>query len=216
MLTRVSNGVYLVRSIGALGSARTPTGLALVGALLQDVDYYVGGRTAASAHHLTTQRYTSMIDVYTDRRLRSRALGVAHLVVHPLPSAGTDTGMTSTRAQDIEVRLSDPERTLIDLVDRPDRLLGWTETAALVLDHARRLDLPRLVDYAVAWPKHSTIARLGVLLSRAGIDQAQLQRLVDCLATYRGDAVLVPGGPRRGRWDPKFRVIVNDLPAASA
>lgn len=212
LLTRVASGIYLVRPIGALGARRTPTGLAQVGLLLDSEDYYVGGRSAASLHHLTTQRFASVLDVYATRRLHPRSLGEARLVPHPMPAVGSRLGVTTTRAQEIDVRISDPERTILDLVDRPERLLGWTETERLVLDALveGRVNATRLVRYAADWRKHSTAARLGVLLDRASVDARTLAPLVERFADYAGDTVLVPGGSRRGPWDSRFRVILND------
>jgi predicted transcriptional regulator of viral defense system len=196
----------------ALGRQRTLTSLAMVALLFGNGAYYVGGRSAASLHHLTTQRFHSLVDVYTDEKLYVRHLGAARLVVHPLPRAGTDWGMITTRAQDIEVRVSDPERTVTDLVDRLDRLLGWAETQQLTLDAFadRRLDVERLVRYATRWQKQSTAARLGVLLDRAGVDERLLLPLIDTFASSRAQTALVPSRPRRGPWDSRFRVILND------
>lgn len=212
LLTRVAAGIYLVCPIGALGAHRTPTGLALVGLLLEGEDYYVGGRGAASLHHLTAQRFSTVLDVYATRRLHPRTLGAARLVPHPMPSAGSDAGVTTTRAQEVEVRVSDTERTVLDLVDRPERLLGWRETERLVLDALadRRVDVDRLVRYAREWRKHSTAARVGVLLHRGGVLARALAPLVARFADYAGDTVLVPGGSRRGPCDARFRVILND------
>ncbi len=215
LLTRVGPGVYLTRPLRALGRQRTPTGLAMVALLFGADDYYVGGRTAASVHHLTTQRFHSLLDVYTDAPIYVKRLGSARLVLHPLPRVGAGDGMVTTTAQDITVRISDPERTLIDLVDRADRLLGWEETQQLTRDAVAdgRVDVERLVRYAAAWPKRSTAARLGVLLERAGVPEERLAPLIQVLAGSAAQTALVPGKPRRGRWDRRFRVILNDQPS---
>lgn len=218
LLTRVGQGVYLTRPLGALGRRRAPTGLAMVALLFGANVYYVGGRSAASLHHLTTQRFLGLLDVYTDTRVHVRRLGAARLVLHPLPRAGAEQGIVTTQAQDIAVRVSDPERTVIDLIDRLDRLLGWEETQQLALDALvdHQVDVERLIRYAAAWPKHTTAARLGVLLARAGITDERLAPLVATLAGSAAQTALVPGKPRRGPWDPRFRVILNDRPTHCA
>lgn len=212
LLTRVGPGIYLTRPLRALGRQQTPTGLAQVALLLGDEPYYVGGRSAASLHHLTPQRFHALIDLYTDAPIHSRHLGTARLVVHPLPRVGLVEGIVTTTARDIPVRISDLERTVVDLIDRMDRLLGWKETQQLVHDAVldERVDVARLVRYAVTWPKRTTAARVGALLERAGVDIDRLAPLITVLAPSATQTVLVPGQPRRGPWDPRFRVILND------
>lgn len=214
LATRVGPGRYFTRSMRALGTQRAPTGLTMVALTFGDKPYYVGGRSAASLHHLTAQRFHSLLDVYTNQPIYLHRLGSARLVLHPLPRAGTTSGTILTRAQEIDVRVSDPERTVVDLVDRLDRLLGWAETQQLVLDAVvdRRLDVERVVRYATGWHKRSTSARVGVLLDRAGVPTDVLQPLIQTFTESAAQTVLVPGYPRRGHWDSRFRVILNDGP----
>ena len=56
-------------------------------------------------------------------------------------------------------------------------MLGMAQTFAAIQAAAPRVDLLRLLDYALRWPNVSTCQRLGVLLERAGIAQVALQPL---------------------------------------
>jgi predicted transcriptional regulator of viral defense system len=117
---------------------------------------------------------------------------------------------------DVPVAVSDPARTFLDLLDRSEHLLGFQETRTILHDNiGHRLSAKRLVDYARRWPKTSTIRRLGVLLEMEGISEDTLTPLSQRLRGSASDAVLEPGGSRRGPVHPRFRVILNESSASS-
>jgi len=214
LLQRLSKGVYRVQPLGAIGRSRSGSAIAAVALVLGDRLYYVGGRTAASLHRLTTQRYATVVDVYTPRRLRPRRVGQAELVIHPVAMDALQFGLTHMTIDDVAVVVSDPERTFLDLLDRSERLLGFSETRRILHDNlGHKLRAARLVNYVRHWPKTSTARRLGVLLEREGVTDETLAPLIRSLRGSASDAALVPGGTRRGALHPRFRVILNDQPA---
>lgn len=210
LLQRVSKGVYRVQPFGAIAAPRARSSIAAAALVLGEMPYYIGGRTAASLHRLTTQRYTTVIDVYTPRRVRPRQLELATLVIHPVAPQLLEFGTKRMIIDDVPVTVSDPERTWLDLLDRSSQLLGFAETRSILHAHiGTRLNVKRLVAYARRWPKASTARRLGVLLELEGIDEHVLDPLVKSLRASASDAVLEPGAPRRGPVHPRFRVIMN-------
>lgn len=210
LLQRVSKGVYRVQPLGAVANPRVRSSIAAAALAAGGMPYYIGGRTAASLHRLTTQRYTAVIDLYTPKRIRPRQLGSAALVIHPVAPAMLEFGTKRMIIDDVAVTVSDPERTFIDLLDRTVHLLGFAQTRN-ILHHnlGTKLNTKRLVTYARRWPKSSTARRLGVLLELEGVDERVLAPLSKSLRASRSDAVLEPGGARRGSIHPRFRVIMN-------
>lgn len=210
LLHRVSKGVYRVQPLGAIAVPRARSSIAAAALAFGEMPYYIGGRTAASLHRLTTQRFTTVIDVYTPRRVRPRQLELATLVVHPVVPQLLEFGTRRMIIDDVPVTVSDPERTWLDLLDRSSRLLGFAEARSMLHAHlGTRLDAKRLVAYARRWPKASTARRMGVLLELEGIDEHILDPLVKSLRASSSDAVLEPGGWRKGPVNPRFRVIMN-------
>lgn len=210
LLERLSPGIYRVLPFRAIGTRRTGSGIVAAALVLAGQPYYLGGRTAANVHRLTTQRYSTVVDAYVTHRRRNRPLAAARLVFHLTRPELLSFGIERITVDAVPVMVSDPERTVLDLLDRPERLLGFETSRGILHDSLSRLRVDQLVAYACRWPNASTARRLGVLLERDGISPATLQPLAAHVRPLRGDAVLVPGGPRRGPFHPTFRVILND------
>lgn len=208
VLDRVGRGVYVVRPLRAVAAPWSASTLALVAALLEGERYYVGGPAALTLHRLTTQAYGSIVDVFVERRRRTRELNRARVVFHPTPGWAFDDGLTKVTVEGSDLRVSDPERTLIDLLERP-RLLGPAATIAAVQAAIPRVDLSRLLEYALRWPNLSTCQRLGVLLERAGVPAIALNHLAVRVGGA-GITAMIRGAPRRGRTHSVWRIVEND------
>ena len=230
-LDRVGHGVYVVRPLRALAAPWSISALAAVAHLLTGQTYYVGGPAALALHRLTTQAYGSVVDVFVTGHRRPRTLGGARIVFHTAPPEAFNFGLTSVEVEGVGLTVSDPERTILDLVERPD-LLGRAATFAAVTEAASRLALDRLVGYALRWPNLSTCQRLGVLLERAGIPSASgigggtagqrerhdpIGRLAERVAEaeLRGVPAMVRSRPRHGRVHVTWRIVLNDQDEAS-
>jgi predicted transcriptional regulator of viral defense system len=213
VLDRVGRGVYLVRPLRAIAGAWTVSALAAVAALLQGQTHYVGGPAALALHRLTTQAYGSVLDVFVTGHRRPRTLGGARVVFHVAPPAAFAFGLTTARIESADVVMSDPARTIIDMVEHPD-LLGTAATFEAVRTAAPRLNLPMLLDYAARWPNLSTCQRLGVLLERGGVPVSALAPLVT-LVQDAGVAAMLRAAPRRGRVHPTWGIVLNDVDGAN-
>jgi predicted transcriptional regulator of viral defense system len=208
VLDRVGRGVYVVRPLRAVAAPWSVSALAAVAALLEGQRYYVGGPAALSLHRLTTQAYGSVVDVFVTGHRRARELGNARVVFHEAPPELFGFGLTTVPIESIPLSVSDPERTLLDLVEYP-RMLGIPETLAAVASAAKRVDVARLIEYAKRWPNLSTCQRLGVLLERARAAPEALQTLADHVRGA-GVTAMLRAAPRRGPTHPVWRVVEND------
>ena len=211
VLDRVGRGVYVVRPLRAVAAPWSLSALAAVAALLDGQRYYVGGPAALALHRLTTQSYGSVVDVFVTGHRRPRELGGARIVFHEAPPALIGFGLTTVPIEGVPLSVSDPERTLLDLLEHP-RMLGIPETLAAVAAAAARVDLARLLGYATRWPNLSTCQRLGVLLERAGTPPDALRPLADRVRSA-GVAAMVRAAPRRGPTHRVWRIVENDAGA---
>jgi predicted transcriptional regulator of viral defense system len=110
------------------------------------------------------------------------------------------------------VTVTDPERTLLDGLSRPQYCGDFTEVLHAFGVHSSALDLERIVEYALKLDA-ATAKRLGWVLEREGVASSELERLA--ALPIRGYRKLDPTGPRRG---PRNRhwMIQENLPGRVA
>lgn len=209
-LERVGRGRYLVRPLRSQSRPTTASAALQAAVLLQREPYYLGGLWALTFHRLTEQQYISVLDVFVDRRHPSRQLGGARLVFHRVNAERLDYGRVVTDIEGMSVRLSDPERTLIDLLDFPALAGGGGDALRVVKQTLPRVDRAKLVEYAVRGARSSTCQRLGVLLERADAAPRGLAGLHKRVAKTKSILSMDPGASRKGAFNRRWSVIEND------
>src|SRR6266478_6337212 len=209
-LERIGRGKYLVRPLRTLSRPTVTSAVVQAAVLLQGEPYYLGGLWALTFHRLTEQQYVSVLDAFVARRHRSRRLGGARLVFHRVSPERLSYGMVATELEGMSVQLSDPERTLIDLLDFPEVAGGGGEALRMVKQALPRVDRAKLVEYAARGARSSTCQRLGVLLERAGTAPRRLAELHRRVLKTKSVLSMDPGTQRRGPFNRRWGVIEND------
>ena len=146
-------------------------------------------------------------------------LRVAFRVAEGQPSRLEVTGAGMEVSKDIggavrlgqwhRVAITDPERTVLDLVASP-RLFGTLGVGLETLEaHLGRLDMDRLVGYALRYEVGSVIKRLGWMLEALGVPESTTEPLhaYPVRAYYSLDPTRPPGGTPAPRWR-----VRNNLP----
>jgi len=106
-----------------------------------------------------------------------------------------------------QVDITDRERTILDLIVRPE-LFGGIRSASEIMEGAlTQLDLSRLVTYAVRYNVGTVIKRLGWLLERMGVDANLLLPLQNFPVT--GTVLLDPNQPRSKKTDSFWQINEN-------
>lgn len=210
VLERIGAGRYLVRPLRSLPRATVASAPVQAAVLLQGEPYYLGGLWALTLHRLTEQQYVSVLDAFVARRHGSRRLGGARLVFHRVSAERLGYGRVVTDLEGMSVQLSDPERTLIDLLDFPALAGGVSEALRMVKQTLPRVDRAKLVEYAARGARSSTSQRLGALLERAGTAPRRLAELHRRVLKTKSVLSMDPGAPRRGPFNRRWSVIEND------
>lgn len=140
---------------------------------------YVGGWSAAEHWGLTEQIFRD-ICVFTARPFRAKRrtiAGVGFVLQRTQESAifGTSTVWRGRT----RVQVSDPHRTLVDLLARPASGGGIRQVAGCLKEYLARqdADLPRVIAYAEQLEVGAVFKRLGFLLERTGGDFAPILEL---------------------------------------
>lgn len=153
---------------------------------------YVGGWSAAEHWDLTEQVFRSVL-VFTTRSPRPREQtiqGIPFVLrqVAPRKLFGTRTVWRGTT----KVAVSDPERTIVDMMNDPSVGGGIRHAAACVRACLQSNgDLARVLDYAERFASGAVFKRLGFVLSSLGANPEVLERCRGNLTA--GNAKLDPG-----------------------
>lgn len=209
-LERVGPGRFVIRPLRALGRPGTVSAPVLAAAALQGESYYLGGLWALTFHRLSSQQFTAVLDAFVTRRAAPRSLGDTRLMFHQVSVAELRDGIIGAKVEGVVVRVSDPERTLLDLLDLPALAGGAGEALRHVETCLGQVSNKRLVEYAARGSRDSTCQRLGLLLERSGMNPRLLAPLRRRIRDSKSSLSLVPGAPRVGPVNRRWRVVEND------
>ncbi|MBI3686936.1 MAG: hypothetical protein HY241_06245 [Actinobacteria bacterium] len=169
---------------------------------------YATGWTAASHWGLSEQVFRTTV-IKTTQRVRQSAqhlLDSDFLLTHTSPESLT-WGVRQEWRAERRVRIADPARTVVDVLDDL-RLGGGTRLAAEILSaYLEEHDPDTLVRYGDRVGNRTVFKRLGFLGEQLGADQ---RLLADCEARpSAGFPLLDPTLPGRGARSSRWRLVVN-------
>jgi predicted transcriptional regulator of viral defense system len=215
----IKRGVYVVKS--PLYSGEIPP-FAIATALIQPMA--ISHWSACSHYGFTTQSPT-MVQASTSKKVvtpemrkgkayspRGRAIWQAYglefefIYVKPDLFWGFDKIWVSSWQQ---VNITDPERSALDLIARPDIFGGISAAIEILENSLGHIMVYRLVEYAIKYDTGSVIKRLGWTLENLGVREQDLERLQSYPVKryYPLDSNLSENAPKNLRW----RVLENLL-----
>lgn len=105
------------------------------------------------------------------------------------------------------VPITDPERTLLDLIIRSDLFGGISMAIETINTNLEKIDLPKLVNYAIRYDVGSYIKRLGWILEISDVQDDILHLLLD----YRTQNyyLLNPQGQKQGSPIARWKLYNN-------
>jgi predicted transcriptional regulator of viral defense system len=166
-LLQVRRGLYAVVPRGIVLPAAQPDHYLLASNLQEDA--VLAYRTALDFHRnaLPIRSICTYLTRHTPRSFTFR--GILYRPVHP-PAALSRSdrermGINTLKWMTASVRVTQPERTLVDILDRPDLCGCWAEIWQDLTGLAA-IDLDFVVRYALALENASTIARVGYFLEQ--------------------------------------------------
>jgi predicted transcriptional regulator of viral defense system len=106
-----------------------------------------------------------------------------------------------------QVAITDPERTALDLVARPEVIGGLPAALDILEEILPRLDLPKLVGYGVVYNVGAVIKRLGWCLENLGADPSLLVPLQR--VSLSNKTLLDPRAPASAIVNERWQIVEN-------
>jgi len=208
-LTRVRRGLYLPVPLEARRSGEWIEDPWIVAATAFS-PCYIGGWSACEHWGLTEQIFRDIV-VVTTREVRRRhqvLQGMPYLVTTRLPEMLFGTRQAWRRS--VPVAVSDPSRTVVDILDDPALGGGMRHVAAVVREYLRGegYDAALLVEYGDRVGNRSVFKRLGWLLEVFGIDGPLLHACSErrSAGLTKLDPSVTDGGRVVRRWNLRVNV----------
>ncbi|MFZ5572887.1 MAG: type IV toxin-antitoxin system AbiEi family antitoxin domain-containing protein [Thermodesulfobacteriota bacterium] len=136
---------------------------------------YIGGWSAGEYNDLTEQIFSSVM-VMTVQKPRSRKVKIknAVFILRSIPEKALFGLMPVWRGQ-TKVSVSDPSRTILDMLTNPVLGGGIRSTREMLINylHSDNKELERLITYAVRLGNGSVFKRLGFLLETISPEETQ-------------------------------------------
>lgn len=159
-LTRLTGGRYMLlppeRGAESMGENNP---LALAAAVVEDS--YVGWWSAAAFHGFTTQMPATVFVAVT-KQTKARTVEGTEIRFVTVP-AHKFFGAKRYTVYGRSVSISDPEKTIVDCIDRPDLAGGPAELTRIAHAGMAETDQGKLIDVAIEMKSTSLLQRLGFL-----------------------------------------------------
>jgi predicted transcriptional regulator of viral defense system len=212
-LRRVRRDLYLAVPVDAVDPRAWAADPLVLAAVVWDPSY-VTGWTSANHWGLTEQVFRTTVVRTTGRVRRSaqRLLDADYLLTHTGPDA-LAWGLRTEWREEVRVRIADPARTVVDVLDQP-RLAGGIRLAAEILTgYLDAHDPLPLIDYADRVGNRTVFKRLGLLAERlhAGPDLLQACRARLTTGYPLLDPAQARQGPRSRAWGLVLNAHLDDL-----
>lgn len=170
---------------------------------------YIGGWSAANHWSLTDQVFRSTIVMTANRvrRVSQELAGVTYLV-HHVPPAFLEWGLDAEWRHERRVLLSNPERTVADLLTRPAIGGGIRHTMEILDTLMQEASVTDIVDAVKRLKNGAALKRLGFLLEELGYSADTIDLPVSSGVVVL-DPALPAGGPRSAKWGLRVNVDVS-------
>ena len=210
-IRRLKRGIYLIVPLEA-GVERQWSEDAFVVACALAQPAAVAYWSAMRHWNWTTQVPQTVFVQSTQRKsMYSRdVLGVTYRFIPIVPEKFF--GLRRERIGHRTFAVADREKTLLDILDRPDLSGGMPEVLGALPTAVSQVEWDRLDDYAKRFPNRTVLKRLGALIEGMDLHLPERERR---LGRWRrlisaGISLLDPGGPRTaGRIQTAWGIRIN-------
>jgi len=205
-ILRIKRGLYMIAPLeaGEFGARSYTVHSFLIASHLVE-PYYISHWSALNYHGLTEQTPPAVYITTIKPRNRKKILDVDFIFV--TVSERKMFGITEIRVENAPVRVSTPEKTIVDCLDHPEHCRGIEEVAKAIYFEHKNMDFKKIVKMAEKMGNRTIVKRLGYLLERLGLNE--YEGLLAGFKISKGYSCLNPKLPKRGRINERWKLRVN-------
>ena len=180
----------------------------LVGSVLVE-PYYYSYATANHFYGFSPQVPATVYIATTKSKPLTEIRGVEYRFVSLKPSKFFGYRKTTVYATD--VMMAEPEKAVVDSLDKMSYAGGIIEAAGVVHSARNRVDLDRLADYALQMGTRALVQRLGYLLETLGdtLPPELEEKLLDSIGNSKAYLGSISRWGTGGDYSSKWQVVVN-------
>ncbi len=205
-ILKIKKGVYVIAPFeaGELGAASYTIHSFVIASVLVK-PYYIGYWSALNHHGLTDQTPPAVYIATTKPRNSHRILDTQFRFV-TIPSSKM-FGITEVEIEKRKVRISSPEKTIVDCLDHPEHCGGVEEIAKAVYFAKDEIDFKKVVAHAKRIGNSAVLKRLGYMAEVLELEECG--RLFSTIKLGSGYSLLDPTLPKRGHIKERWKLILN-------
>ena len=205
-ILRIKQGVFLIAPLtaGELGAdSFTVHTFVIASHLVQP--YYISHWSALNYHGFSEQTPSSVYVSSTKPRNKKRILDTNFIFV--TLSKHKMFGAMDIEIESKPIKISTPEKTIVDCLDHPEHCGGIEEVAKAIYFEQDQLDFLKILNFSKRMKNKTIIKRLGYLIDLLHItEQASI---LDFEALSKGYSKLDPKSPIKGKFNEKWKLHIN-------
>ncbi|MEW6186874.1 MAG: hypothetical protein AB1585_14160 [Thermodesulfobacteriota bacterium] len=213
LIARVRPGLYLVPAQLPLGGSWSPDEILALNTLMEDRQgrYQICGPNAFNRYGFTNQ-VPNRVYAYNNIISGERTIGAVALTLIKVADDRLGSTENVRTAEGLTALYSSRVRTLVDAVYDWSRFNSLPQAYEWIKNDLLegRVRVQDLVKNTLLFGDKGTIRRIGLLLEREGIKQAELKKLEGALTVSQGFIPWIPGQSKRGTINRCWGVVDNE------
>lgn len=205
-LIQLQRGKYLIVPIKAPNQQWAPNEFVVAALWMGDTPYYIGYFTMYNYWGFTEQIPQTFFVLNLKKNIK-KTIGSLRYEVLRIDEKKY-FGIQKINIEDVDVCISDKERTLVDFMYNP--MGAFASMGTVLKDNIDEIDLEKFVDYLIRFPVVSVRKRVGHFLEEIGCKNALLEKLRKNIGGKDTYVVLDPSNKsRKGKINKEWKIIVN-------
>lgn len=206
ILSPIKKGLYVYSPIESGLTGRNINEYIVPGLLIPDGSYYIGYNSMYNYYKFTDQ-ISQIIYVLNTKMQREKVIGGVRYKLLKI-SKDRMYGIRDIEIMGSKARISDAERTLVDLIYYPEPVGGLKTAYYVMTENIKNkiVNLKKFIEYLCLFPSAYVRKRAGYILESAGFKTGRLIKKVNAKSLMK----LYNYNTRKGIVNKKWGVIVND------
>jgi len=205
-LLQLQRGKYLLVPIKAPNQQWSPNEFVVAALWMGDIPYYVGYFTMYNYWGFTEQ-IPQTVFIFNQEKNVKKTIGDVKYEVLKIDKKKF-FGIQKIKVEDMDVCISDKERTLVDFVYKP--MGSYGNVANVLKECLTDIDLEKFISYLNYFPVVSVRKRAGFFLAEIGCSNSILKKLQKNIGREDTFIVLDPTNKsRKGKINKEWKIIVN-------